>query len=76
MIETATLEAGLGAETVRRLPVARLVGECHAAQGALQLAAVLAHHRQDAALDGRPALITSFTPEGGVGAAVVRGWQR
>nr|AIL50165.1 hypothetical protein [Streptomyces aureus] len=75
-IETATLEAGLGGDTVRRLPVARLVGECHAAQGALQLAAVLAHHRQDAALDGRPALITSFTPEGGVGAAVVRGWRR
>jgi 3-oxoacyl-[acyl-carrier-protein] synthase II len=75
-IETEALAAALGADAVRRLPVARLIGECHAAQGALQLAAVLAHHRHDAALDGRPALITSFTPEGGVGAAVVRGWQR
>ncbi|GHH19676.1 beta-ketoacyl synthase N-terminal-like domain-containing protein [Streptomyces lanatus] len=73
-VETGALDAaGAGA---RHLPVTRLLGECRAAQGALQLAAVLAHHRRGTAPEGGPALITSFTPEGTIGAAVVRGWSR
>ncbi|MBD0743108.1 hypothetical protein BG418_16165 [Streptomyces sp. CBMA152] len=70
------LGAADGPDAALRLPVTRLVGDCGAAQGGLQLAAVLAHHRRAAALDGRPALITSCTADGAFGAAVVRGWQR
>ncbi|MFJ9871273.1 beta-ketoacyl synthase N-terminal-like domain-containing protein [Streptomyces sp. NPDC101165] len=65
-----------GPDAPVRLPVTRLVGDCGAAQGGMQLAAVLAHHRRSAALDGRPALITSCTADGAFGATVVRGWQR
>ncbi|WP_042373916.1 beta-ketoacyl synthase N-terminal-like domain-containing protein [Streptacidiphilus neutrinimicus] len=75
-IETAALAAVLGPAEPVRLNVAELVGECHAASGALQIAAVLAHHRSNPTLDGCPALVTSATREGTVGAAVIRGWHR
>ncbi len=74
--EAAAVETVLGTARPVRLQVKELTGECHAASGALQIAAVLAHHRNDASLDGRPALVTSATREGAVGAAVIRGWHR
>ncbi|MGW3018806.1 beta-ketoacyl synthase N-terminal-like domain-containing protein [Streptomyces longwoodensis] len=74
--EEAALDEALGAASPTRLRVKELAGECHAAAGALQIAAVLAHHRGTPALDGRPALITSATREGAFGAAVIRGWHR
>jgi 3-oxoacyl-[acyl-carrier-protein] synthase II len=60
----------------RRLRVKELVGECHAASGAFQLAALLGHHRGNPALDGRVSVVTSCSADGAVGAAVVRGWSR
>ncbi|MEU5182210.1 beta-ketoacyl synthase N-terminal-like domain-containing protein [Streptomyces longwoodensis] len=74
--EEAALDEALGAASPTRLRVKELAGECHAAAGALQIAAVLAHHRGTPALDGRPAMITSATREGAFGAAVIRGWHR
>jgi 3-oxoacyl-[acyl-carrier-protein] synthase II len=74
--EEEALDGVLGTARPTRLRVKELAGECHAAAGALQIAAVLAHHRGAPALDGRPALITSATAEGAFGAAVIRGWHR
>ncbi|MFF1813476.1 beta-ketoacyl synthase N-terminal-like domain-containing protein [Streptomyces sp. NPDC058251] len=74
--EEAALDRALAAARPTRLRIKELTGECHAASGALQIAAVLAYHRTDRALDGRPVLITSATREGAFGAAVIRGWHR
>ncbi|WP_367127675.1 beta-ketoacyl synthase N-terminal-like domain-containing protein [Saccharothrix sp. HUAS TT1] len=60
----------------RRVRVKELTGECQAASGALQLAALLSHHRDDRALDGRVGVVTSVSADGAVGAAVVRGYSR
>ncbi len=51
-------------------------GECQAASAALQTASVLAAHRDAPDRDGQLALITARTADGGVGAAVLRGWSR
>jgi 3-oxoacyl-[acyl-carrier-protein] synthase II len=59
-----------------RLVVKRVVGECQAASGGLQAAAVLALHRRDPSRDGQITLLTGCTPEGGMAAAVLRGWSR
>jgi 3-oxoacyl-[acyl-carrier-protein] synthase II len=58
-----------------RLRPKELLGETNAAAGALALASVLGWHAADARRDGRVAVITGSTPDGNVGAAVVRGWQ-
>jgi 3-oxoacyl-[acyl-carrier-protein] synthase II len=74
-IEQRGISTALG-DGVARLRVKPLTGECHSASGFLQLAAVLAHHRTDPALDGRAALVTSVSADGAVGAVVLRGWSR
>ncbi|SEF86247.1 3-oxoacyl-[acyl-carrier-protein] synthase II [Thermomonospora echinospora] len=75
-VERRGVQTALGGRAVRSLRVKSLVGECHSASGGLQLAALLAHHRHDPALDGRASLVTSVSADGAVGAAVVRGWSR
>ncbi|NUR59917.1 MAG: beta-ketoacyl synthase [Catenulispora sp.] len=60
----------------RLLPVKHFTGEARAASGALQIAAVLAHHRADPARDGAVSVVTACSPDGSVGAAVLRGWSR
>ncbi|WP_457030399.1 beta-ketoacyl synthase N-terminal-like domain-containing protein [Kitasatospora sp. P5_F3] len=76
-IERAGLaQAGIGGASVELLPVKELLGETYSASGGLQLAALLAEHRAEPALDGQLSLLTSVTSEGLVGAAVVRGWSR
>jgi 3-oxoacyl-[acyl-carrier-protein] synthase II len=62
--------------TIRFVPVRRWFGDCQAASGALALAAVLALHRAGPELDGAVSVLTGRTADGGVGAAVVRGWCR
>jgi 3-oxoacyl-[acyl-carrier-protein] synthase II len=64
------------AAAVERPRVTDLVGDCQSATGALALALILAAHRVDAARDGQVSVLTAYTREGGVGAAVVRGWHR
>jgi 3-oxoacyl-[acyl-carrier-protein] synthase II len=71
------VRAALGTpSTVERLRVEELTGDCQAATGALELATVLALHREDAGRDGRVSVLAACGAEGGVGAAVVRGWSR
>ena len=67
---------GAGLTPTTRVRVRQSFGECHAATGALQLAAVLALHREDPSRDGQASLLTGWTKDGGVGAAVVRAWSR
>jgi 3-oxoacyl-[acyl-carrier-protein] synthase II len=73
--ETEAVVAALGTRpaTVR---VKDVFGDCLAATGALQVAAVLAAHRDDPGRDGQAAVVTARSHEGGVGAAVLRGWSR
>lgn len=59
-----------------RILVSRYFGECDAATGGLELAAVLATHQDDPARDGRLSLLTARDPDGAVAAAIVRGWSR
>jgi 3-oxoacyl-[acyl-carrier-protein] synthase II len=73
-VEPRGIAQALG--NVRKVLIKELLGECHAASGALQLAALLAHHRSDPALDGQVSVVTSCSADGAVGAAVVRGWSR
>jgi len=70
------LDAALGSPGARRLHGPELFGECSAAGGALALAAVLREHRDDPRRDGQLAVLVARTRDGGVGAAVVRGWSR
>lgn len=67
--------AALGHRPPRTL-VSRLYGECDAATGALELAAVLAGHRDDPGRDGQLSLLTARDRDGAVAAAIVRGWSR
>ncbi len=59
-----------------RLAPRAIVGDCQAAMGAMQVASLLAWHRGRPARDGAVSLITGWTDDGGVGAAVVKGWNR
>jgi len=74
--ECAAAMSALDGVHPRELVAQEIFGECQAASGALQLASVLAVHRGDAGRDGQLALITGHTPEGAVGAALLRGWSR
>ncbi|MGX4687691.1 beta-ketoacyl synthase N-terminal-like domain-containing protein [Streptomyces sp. JNUCC 63] len=74
-IERRGTEAALGTE-VWRVRAKQWVGECHSASGSLQIAAVLAGHRGHPELDGAVSVVTSVSSDGGVGAAVLRGWHR
>ena len=60
----------------QRIRIKELTGECHSASSVFQLAALLGRHRGEAALGGRPALVTARSADGAAGAAVVRGWSR
>lgn len=71
--EDAAITAVLGPD-VRRLLVKERAGEALSASNALQLAALLAEHRGRPEHDGAVSVLTSHTPDGVVGAAVVRGW--
>ncbi|MFB7615201.1 beta-ketoacyl synthase N-terminal-like domain-containing protein [Kitasatospora sp. NPDC056181] len=75
-IELAAVRTALGTGTPNLLPVKELVGETYSAAGGLQLAALLAEHRNNPARDGAVSLVTSLTSEGMAGVAVVRGWSR
>jgi 3-oxoacyl-[acyl-carrier-protein] synthase II len=57
-----------------RLDAKAVFGDCQSATAALTLAAVLARHDEDPSRAGEVSVLTSCTPDGGVGAAVVRGW--
>lgn len=70
--EAAALDDTVGADPVR-VPVAPIAGAAPAAAGALQFAVLLAGYRTDGTDDGRIALITACTPDGAVGAAVLKG---
>ncbi|OLR93675.1 beta-ketoacyl synthase N-terminal-like domain-containing protein [Actinokineospora bangkokensis] len=72
--EDAAITAALGGAP-ERIRVKTAVGEGASAANALQVAAVLARHRRDGALDGRASVVTTRTPDGVVGAAVLRGWR-
>lgn len=74
-VEQRGIDTALGAGP-RRLRVKELVGECGAASGALQVAALLGLHRAGVAPDGAVGVVTSCSADGAVGAAVVRGWRR
>jgi len=67
---------GLGHTTWRRLDLEGVAGDNPTATGALELAAILSLHRHDAGIDGQASVLVTQTPEGAVGAAVVRGWSR
>ncbi|WP_067539260.1 beta-ketoacyl synthase N-terminal-like domain-containing protein [Nocardia crassostreae] len=75
-IESAALAKVFGDTLPTLLPVKELLGETYSASGGLQLAAVLAEHRNDRDRDGAVSLVTSITTEGLVGVAVVRGFSR
>jgi 3-oxoacyl-[acyl-carrier-protein] synthase II len=75
-IEQDALAAVLGGNKVETIHVTSALGDCDAASGALQLAAVVARHRAEPERDGRLSLVTASTAEGGVAAAVIRGWSR
>lgn len=71
--EDSALARALGGREVERpLDIARLVGECFSASGALQLAALLEAFERDGR-PGRVGIVTSLAHGGGVGCAVVRG---
>jgi 3-oxoacyl-[acyl-carrier-protein] synthase II len=75
-VESAAVTAALGGAPAETIRVKRWLGEGQAASAGLGLAALLAFHRDDPGRDGRLSLITARTPEGALGAAVVRGWSR
>lgn len=70
------VDAVLGAGRGQRLSFGGLFGECGAATSSLQLAALLALHRDDPARDGHRSLLLGWTVDGGMGAAVLRGFSR
>jgi 3-oxoacyl-[acyl-carrier-protein] synthase II len=75
-IEKSAIAAALDPVAVPCIAVKKILGECHAASGALQTAAVLALHRDRPEIDGRASLITGWSRDGGIAAAVLRGWCR
>ncbi|PWU53670.1 beta-ketoacyl synthase [Micromonospora sp. S4605] len=70
------VESALGHSRARRIAVDEAMGDNPTAGGALELATVLAAHRQDPRLDGQLSVLVAQNREGAVGAAVVRGWGR
>ena len=72
--EDDVLRKALPDGCVPRLSIAATFGECDAASGALQAAAVLAGHRSDPSRDGQVSLLAGYTARGGVAAVLLRGW--
>ncbi|OKK08672.1 hypothetical protein AMK26_01585 [Streptomyces sp. CB03234] len=75
-IEQAALQDVFGLGSPQRLRAKEFAGECGGASGMVQIAAVLARHRADSQHDGEVSLVTSVSPDGAVGAVVLRGWSR
>lgn len=78
-VESDVIAALLGQRayhTAKRLPGQRELGDCGAALTALQFAALLDRHLGDVTRDGQLCLLTASTLDGGVAAAVLRGWSR
>jgi 3-oxoacyl-[acyl-carrier-protein] synthase II len=73
-LEGATLDAVLGPNGSPRIGVRTYVGNCYAALGALQAGALVAGYQDGTIPEGRPSLLTGWNADGGVGAAVIRGW--
>ncbi|MFL1375928.1 MULTISPECIES: beta-ketoacyl synthase N-terminal-like domain-containing protein [unclassified Nocardiopsis] len=73
--EDEGIRTALGEGPVR-VRIKPLVGECNSSSGPFQLAALLARHRIEPALDGRVSVLTSVSSDGAAGAAVVRGYHR
>lgn len=67
--------AASGTGSASRLRV-KAIGECHSAVGAFQVAALVGLWREDPSRHGQIALVTGWTREGAVGAAVLRSWSR
>ncbi len=72
-VELEGIARALGTVPPRLIRVKDLVGECYSAAGAFQLAALLASYRGTSAGQERLGLVTSVSPDGIVGCAVVRG---
>ncbi|QBJ90998.1 beta-ketoacyl synthase [Streptomyces seoulensis] len=75
-VERAALREVFGSSGPERLRVKEFAGECGGASGMVQIAAVLARHRADSGHDGEVSLVTSVSPDGAVGAVVLRGWSK
>lgn len=75
-VEARALASAFRGRLPDGLGVAQATGECGAATGVVQAAAVLALHRGDPSRDGQVSLLTAWTADGTVGAALVRGWSR
>ena len=75
-IESSAIAAVFGQTPAERIGVGEVFGECLAATGALQMGLLLALHRADPGRDGQLAVMTGFTPDGGCGTAILRGWSR
>ncbi|RYJ31223.1 hypothetical protein CU044_0542 [Streptomyces sp. L-9-10] len=75
-VERTALQEVFGPGGPRRLRAKEFAGECGGASGMVQIAAVLARHRADSRHDGEVSLVTSVSPDGAVGAVVLRGWSR
>jgi 3-oxoacyl-[acyl-carrier-protein] synthase II len=70
------VDQGLGHARAHRIELDAVAGDNPTATGGLELAAILAMHRSDPGLDGRISVLVGQSREGGVGAAVIRGWSR
>ncbi|MGW4164016.1 beta-ketoacyl synthase N-terminal-like domain-containing protein [Streptomyces sp. NPDC004788] len=71
-VELRAVRTALGARPVPTVRVKDVTGEAYSADGALQLAAVLAHWQGEEAGPGRIALVTSVGHDGNVACLVVR----
>ena len=75
-IAAEALATALDDREPQPLALTSTIGDCGAATCALQLAALVSIHRDTPALDGACSLLFGWTPEGAVGAVVVRGFSR
>lgn len=71
-VELAALAAVFGVGGPPTIAPKAVFGECQAATGALQVAALIEEHHADAKPDQRLALVTGCTDDGAVGAALLR----
>nr|QRG34987.1 hypothetical protein [Micromonospora sp.] len=73
--EQDALDAAVGPDA-SRVSITDLAGNCPTAAGALQVAAVLAHHRGEPEHHGCLSLVVASTADGSVGAALLKGTGR
>jgi 3-oxoacyl-[acyl-carrier-protein] synthase II len=73
--EKAAIEQTIG-PGIDMMSITDVAGNCPAAAGALQVAVLLAQHRDTPARHGRVSLIVTSTADGSVGAAVLKGYGR